>query len=98
MNSCGEYEFTDVIQDYVKNGDAKVCVLPDECKYLDTGPFDFLLEYFMDIKEFEKESGLLACKELKLYKSGKISEQKLKETMSHYAKDYKSRIELGLKI
>ena len=54
MNSCGEYEFTDVIQDYVKNGNAKVCVLPDECKYLDTGPFDFLLEYFIDIKEFEK--------------------------------------------
>lgn len=97
MNSCGEYEFTDVIQNYVKNGNAKVCVLPDECKYLNTRPFDSLLEYSMHIKEFEK-NGLLGCQELKLYKSGKISEQELKETMSHYAKDYKSRIESSLKI
>lgn len=52
----------------------------------------------MDIKEFEKENGLLGCKELKLYKSGKISEQECKETISHYAKDYKSKIESKLKI
>ena len=65
----GEYEFTDIIQDYVKNVNAKVCVLPDECKYLDTEPFDSLLEYSIDIKEFEKENGLLGCKELKLYKA-----------------------------
>ena len=82
----------------MKNGNAKVCVLPDECKYLDTGPFDSLLEYSIDIKEFEKESGRLACNELKLYKSGKISEQEFKEAISHYAKDHKSRIETSLKI
>ena len=52
----------------------------------------------IDIKEFEKENGLLGCKELKLYKSGKIRERECKETISHYAKDYKSRIESSLKI
>lgn len=52
----------------------------------------------IDIKEFEKENGLLGCKELKLYKSGKISEQEFQETIFHYAKDYKSKIESKLKI
>lgn len=93
----GEYEFTNVIQDYVKNGKAKVCVLPDECKYLDTGTFDSLLECSIDVKEFEKENGLLGCKELALYKLGKITEQEFKEAISHYAKDYKTRIENSLK-
>ena len=45
----------------------------------------------IDIKEFEKENGLLGCKELKLYKSGKISEQECKETISHYAKTIKAK-------
>ena len=48
-------------------------------------------------KEFEKENGLLGCKELALYKLGKITEQEFKEAISHYAKDYKTRIENNLK-
>lgn len=92
----GEYEFTDVIQDYVKNGKAKVCLLPAECQYLDTGTFDSLLECSIDVKEFEKDNGLLGCIELELLKAGKISEKEFEESISHYANDYKTRIKSSL--
>ncbi len=94
----GEYEFTDVIQDYVKSEKAKVCILPDECKYLDTGTFDSLLECSILVKEFEKQNGLLACKELELFRAGKINEQEFEKAISHYAKDYKDRIKASMEM
>ncbi len=96
LSPRGEYEFTDVIQNYVKDGKAKVCVLPDECKYLDTGTFDSLLECSIDVKEFEKKNGLLGCVELELYKLNKITKQDFKNVISHYAKDYRERIEKSI--
>ena len=92
----GEYEFTDVIEDYVNQHLAKVCVLPEDCKYLDTGTFDSLLECSIDVQKFEKENGLLGCVELELYKQNKISKQEFDSSIAHYAKDYKERIEHSL--
>lgn len=96
QSSRGEYEFTDVIQEYVKNGKAKVCLLPGNCNYLDTGTFDSLLDCSILIREFEKANGLFGCIELELLKTGKITKEEFEESISHYAKDYKERIKKSL--
>lgn len=96
MSSRGEYEFTDVIAKQVKNGVAKVCPLPKECAYLDTGTFDSLLECSFLIKEFENKYGLFGAVELELYKAGLIDKIQLEEAISIYAKDYKTRLQKSL--
>ena len=96
-SSRGELEFTDVIQSFVKNKSAKVCLLPDECQYLDAGTFDSLLECSNLIKEFEAKNGLFGCVELDLLRNGKINKLEFEKSISHYAKDYKTRILESLK-
>ena len=88
----GEYEFTDVIAGQVERGLVKVCPLPSECAYLDTGTFDSLLECSILIKEYEKENGLYGAVELDLYKSGKITKEEFKGAITIYAKDYRERL------
>ena len=88
----GEYEFTDVIAGQVERGLAKVCPLPSECAYLDTGTFDSLLECSILIKEYEKENGLYGAVELDLYKLGKITKEEFEGAISIYAKDYRERL------
>ena len=88
----GEYEFTDVIAGQVERGLAKVCPLPSECAYLDTGTFDSLLECSVLIKEYEKENGLYGAVEFDLYKSGKITKEEFKGAITIYAKDYRERL------
>ena len=92
----GEYEFTDVIQKFVENKKAKACPLPKKCQYLDTGTFDSLLECSNIVKDFEAKNGLFGCVELELYRSGKITKSQFKNSISHYAKDYKERIKRSL--
>ena len=96
-SSRGELEFTDVIQNFVEKRNAKVCLLPDNCQYLDTGTFDSLLECSNLIKQFELENGLFGCVELQLLKGGKINKIEFEKSISKYAKDYKTRILNSLK-
>ncbi len=88
----GEYELTEIIQDYVENKRAKAVILPDGCEYLDSGTFDSLLQCSNLIKDFERENGLYGCIELELYKSKLITKQQLLDFASHYAKDYQNRV------
>ena len=92
----GEYEFTDVIIKFVQNKNVKVCPLPKGCKYLDTGTFDSLLDCSNIVKSFEAKNGLFGCVELELYRSGKIGKEAFEKSISHYAKDYRERINRSL--
>lgn len=94
----GEYEFTDVISLCVKEGKAKVCVLPKSCSWLDTGTFDSLLECSILVKEFEKNNGLYACIELDLLNQNIISKNEFNSLIEHYSSDYKNRILNSLKL
>ncbi len=92
LSARGEYEMTDVLLSYISEGNAKYIKLPEECKWLDTGTFDSLLECAQVIKEFEDNNGPYGCLELDLYRQGFITKEKLLESISRYKKDYKDRI------
>ncbi len=97
LSARGEYEFTDVITECVKNKTAKVCVLPSECEWLDTGTFDALLECSLLVKNYEKKYGLYACLELDLLNENIISKTEFEKLIEHYSEDYKNRILSTLK-
>lgn len=97
LSARGEYEFTDVITECVKNKTAKVCVLPSECEWLDTGTFDALLECSLLVKNYEKKRGLYACLELDLLNENIISKTEFEKLIEHYSEDYKNRILSTLK-
>ena len=92
LSERGEYEMTDILISYIKEGKGKHIKLPQQCRWLDTGTFDSLLECAQVVKEFENNHGPYGCLELDLYKQGFITKEKLLESIERYKKDYKERI------
>ena len=76
----GEYEITDVNQEYLKLGKLQVKTLPRGIAWLDTGTFTSLIQASNFVQTIEERQGFgVGCIEAVAYSNGFISDAKLKE-------------------
>ena len=76
----GELEITTVNQEFLKDGELKVKVLPRGFAWLDTGTHDSLAEASIYVEVLEKRQGLkIGCLEGIAYQHGWISKEKIEE-------------------
>ena len=76
----GEYEFTNVNQKFLEDGELKVQTLGRGFAWLDTGTHDSLSEASTYIEVLEKRQGLkVACLEGIAYRQGWITEEHMRE-------------------
>ena len=76
----GEYEITDVNQEYLKSGKLQVKTLPRGVAWLDTGNFTSLIQASNFVQTIEERQGFgVGCIEAVAYSNGFINEEKLKE-------------------
>ena len=76
----GEYEITDINQDYLKSGKLQVKTLPRGTAWLDTGTFTSLIQASNFVQTLEERQGFgVGCIEAVAYSNGFINDEKLKE-------------------
>tara|TARA_B110001450_G_scaffold255357_1_gene282688 strand:+ start:25 stop:885 length:861 start_codon:yes stop_codon:yes gene_type:complete len=76
----GEYEITDVNQEYLKSGKLQVKTLPRGTAWLDTGTFISLIQASNFVQTIEERQGFgVGCIEAVAYSNGFINDVKLKE-------------------
>lgn len=76
----GELEITDVIQQYLQEGELKVEIMGRGTAWLDTGTHDDLLAAAQFISTIDKRQGLkVNCPEEVAYRNGWLSVEKLRE-------------------
>ena len=76
----GEYEITDVNQEYLKSGKLRVKTLPRGIAWLDTGTFTSLIQASNFVQTIEERQGFgVGCIEAVAYSNGFINDTKLKE-------------------
>jgi glucose-1-phosphate thymidylyltransferase len=76
----GEYEITDVNNEYLKQGKLSVSVLDKGTAWLDTGTFQSLIQASQFVQVIEDRQGLkIGCIEAIAFKKGFIDKAKLKE-------------------
>ena len=76
----GEYEITDVNQEYLKSGKLQVKTLPRGTAWLDTGTFTSLIQASNFVQTIEERQGFgVGCVEAVAYSNGFINDAKLKE-------------------
>ena len=76
----GEYEITDVNQEYLKSGKLQVKTLPRGTAWLDTGTFTSLIQASNFVQTIEERQGFgVGCIEAVAYSNGFIDDEKLKE-------------------
>tara|TARA_Y100000385_G_scaffold232902_1_gene245533 strand:+ start:11 stop:871 length:861 start_codon:yes stop_codon:yes gene_type:complete len=76
----GEYEITDVNQEYLKSGKLQVKTLPRGIAWLDTGTFTSLIQASNFVQTIEERQGFgVGCIEAVAYSNGFINDAKLKE-------------------
>ena len=76
----GEYEITDVNQEYLKLGKLQVKTLPRGIAWLDTGTFTSLIQASNFVQTIEERQGSgVGCIEAVAYSNGFINDAKLKE-------------------
>ncbi len=76
----GEYEITDINQEYLKSGKLQVKTLPRGIAWLDTGTFTSLIQASNFVQTIEERQGFgVGCIEAVAYSNGFINEAKLKE-------------------
>ncbi|MFL2579594.1 MAG: glucose-1-phosphate thymidylyltransferase RfbA [Parvicellaceae bacterium] len=76
----GEYEITDVNQEYLKLGKLQVKTLPRGIAWLDTGTFTSLIQASNFVQTIEERQGFgVGCIEAVAYSNGFINDAKLKE-------------------
>jgi glucose-1-phosphate thymidylyltransferase len=76
----GEYEITDVNQEYLKSGKLQVKTLPRGTAWLDTGTFTSLIQASNFVQTIEERQGFgVGCIEAVAYSNGFINDAKLKE-------------------
>jgi len=76
----GEYEITDVNNEYLQRGDLKVSILDRSTAWLDTGTFDSLSDATEFVRVIEKRQATkIGCIEEVAYRMGFIGKEKLLE-------------------
>ena len=76
----GEYEITDVNQEYLKSGKLQVKTLPRGIAWLDTGTFTSLTQASNFVQTIEERQGFgVGCIEAVAYSNGFINDANLKE-------------------
>ena len=76
----GEYEITDINQEYLKSGKLQVKTLPRGIAWLDTGTFTSLIQASNFVQTIEQRQGFgVGCIEAVAYSNGFINDAKLKE-------------------
>lgn len=76
----GEYEITEVNQEYLKSGKLQVKTLPRGIAWLDTGTFTSLIQASNFVQTIEERQGFgVGCIEAVAYSNGFINDVKLKE-------------------
>ena len=76
----GEYEITDINQEYLKSGKLQVKTLPRGIAWLDTGTFTSLIQASNFVQTIEERQGFgVGCIEAVAYSKGFINDTKLKE-------------------
>jgi len=76
----GEYEITDINNEYLKQGKLKVSVLGRGTAWLDTGTFNSLIQAQQFVQVIEERQGLkIGCIEEIAYRKGFIDANQLKE-------------------
>ena len=76
----GEYEITDVNQEYLRLGNLQVKTLPRGTAWLDTGTFTSLIQASNFVQTIEERQGFgVGCIEAVAYSNGFINDTKLKE-------------------
>lgn len=76
----GEYEITEVNQEYLKSGKLQVKTLPRGIAWLDTGTFTSLIQASNFVQTIEERQGFgVGCIEAVAYSNGFINDAKLKE-------------------
>jgi|TARA_B110000879_G_scaffold39252_1_gene54888 glucose-1-phosphate thymidylyltransferase len=76
----GEYEITEVNQEYLRLGNLQVKTLPRGIAWLDTGTFTSLIQASNFVQTIEERQGYgVGCIEAVAYSNGFINDEKLKE-------------------
>ena len=76
----GEYEITDVNQEYLRLGNLQVKTIPRGIAWLDTGTFTSLIQASNFVQTIEERQGYgVGCIEAVAYSNGFINDEKLKE-------------------
>ncbi|MGV3640866.1 MAG: glucose-1-phosphate thymidylyltransferase RfbA [Adhaeribacter sp.] len=83
----GEYEITDVNQEYLRRGKLKVGILGRGTAWLDTGTFDSLMQAGNFVQVIEERQGLkVGCIEEIAYRMGFIDEEQLRQVATPLVK------------
>ena len=94
----GELEITDLNNEYLKNNEVTIELLPRGFAWLDTGTPESLLQASEYIKAVEDNQGIkIACLEEVAYRMGYITKEQLLETANKYKNNpyYKYLTELS---
>ena len=83
----GEYEITDVNQEYLRRGKLKVGILGRGTAWLDTGTFDSLMQAGTFVQVIEERQGLkIGCIEEIAYRMGFIDAEQLRQVATPLVK------------